>query len=133
MKKIMILFMIIIIGFFSIFSGCIQSGTGTLKLQITDDPSLLNITRADVTISSVRVHKADFGSDDNDSNSNESDAGWFIIANGSQTYDLIQLITKRGLKIYIQEITPFREEKYKQMTEKSLIEVFREEFGLYED
>lgn len=47
--------------------------------------------------------------------------------------DFIQLVANRGLKIYIQEITPFREEKYKQITEKSPVEVYREEFGLYED
>ncbi|MHA1192534.1 MAG: radical SAM protein [Promethearchaeota archaeon] len=47
--------------------------------------------------------------------------------------DIIQLVNKRGLKFYIQEITPFREEKYKQITEKSPINVFREEFGLNED
>lgn len=47
--------------------------------------------------------------------------------------DIIQLVNKRGLKFYIQEITPFREEKYKQITEKTPIDVFREEFGLNED
>ncbi|MEJ2279034.1 MAG: DUF4382 domain-containing protein [Candidatus Lokiarchaeota archaeon] len=65
----------------SIFSGCIQSGSGTLLLKITDAPSDLNISRALVNISIVQVHRADFGSDDNDSEDNESDAGWFTIVN----------------------------------------------------
>ncbi|MHA1105682.1 MAG: 4Fe-4S cluster-binding domain-containing protein [Promethearchaeota archaeon] len=47
--------------------------------------------------------------------------------------DIIQLVNNRGLEFYIQEITPFREEKYKQITEKSPINVFREEFKLNED
>ncbi len=92
MKKFIIIAMIFFVGLSSIFTGCIQSGTGTIKLQITDDPSLLNISRANVTISSIMVHKADFGSDDNDSDSNESDASWITIVNESLTYDLIKLI-----------------------------------------
>ena len=92
MKKLVIISIITILAASSFFTGCIQTGSGTLKLQITDDPSILNITNAFVTISSVMVHKADFGSDDNDSDSNESDAGWHTIAENNQTYDLITLI-----------------------------------------
>jgi hypothetical protein len=92
MKKAIILLIIILTGISSIFSGCIQSGSGVLVLQITDVPSDLNITKALVNISTVQVHRADFGSDDNDSEDNESDAGWFTIVNESQTFDLIQLI-----------------------------------------
>jgi len=47
--------------------------------------------------------------------------------------EIIQLVNSKGLKCYIQEITPFREEKYKQVTEKTPINVFREELGLNED
>jgi len=47
--------------------------------------------------------------------------------------DLIQLINKSGLKFYILETTPFREQKYRQITEKSPIDSFREEIGLNED
>ncbi len=47
--------------------------------------------------------------------------------------EIIQLVNSKGLKCYIQEITPFREEKYKQITEKTPINVFREELGLNED
>ena len=92
MKKFVIISMISILAVSSLFTGCIQTGSGTLKLQITDDPSKLNISSAFVTISSVMVHKADFGSDDNDSDSNESDAGWYTIAEDNQTYDLITLV-----------------------------------------
>jgi hypothetical protein len=87
MKKAIIFLVFSIMVFSSIFSGCIQSGSGLLVLQITDAPSDLNITIALVNISIVQVHRADFGVDDN-----ESDAGWFTIVNESQTFDLIQLI-----------------------------------------
>jgi len=53
--------------------------------------------------------------------------------NAALNDNLIQLIEKRGLKFSILEITPFREEKYKQITEKSPIGVFQEEFRLNED
>lgn len=43
--------------------------------------------------------------------------------------DLIQLINKSGLKLYILEITPFRENIYKQITEKSPIDAFQDGFG----
>jgi hypothetical protein len=76
----------------SLFSGCIQYGSGTLLLQITYAPSDLNISKALVSISSVMVHKANLGSDNNDLENNESDAGWFTIVNESKTFDLIQLI-----------------------------------------
>jgi hypothetical protein len=92
MKKGITLLIIILTGMSTIFSGCIQSGSGVLVLQITDAPSDLNISKALVNISNVQVHRADFGSDDNDSENNESDAGWFTIVNESQTFDLIQLI-----------------------------------------
>ena len=60
-------------------------------------------------------------------------AGLKLPVNTVLNDDIIQLVNKRGLKFYIQEIIPFREEKYKQITEKSPIDVFREEFGLNED
>jgi hypothetical protein len=92
MKKAIIISIMVILGISSMFSGCIQSGSGTLLLQITDAPSDLNISKALVNITIVQVHLADFGSDDNDSDDNESDAGWFTIVNETQTFDLIQLI-----------------------------------------
>ena len=87
MKKVIILLIILTLGVSSIFTGCIQSGSGTFVLQITDVPSDLNISKALVNISTVQVHRADFGTEDN-----ESDAGWFTIVNESRTFDLIQLI-----------------------------------------
>jgi len=92
MKKVIILLIILTLGVSSIFTGCIQSGSGTFVLQITDVPSDLNISKALVNISTVQVHRADFGTGDNDSEDNESDAGWFTIVNESRTFDLIQLI-----------------------------------------
>jgi pyruvate formate-lyase activating enzyme-like uncharacterized protein len=43
------------------------------------------------------------------------------------------LINKFNLKGYIVEITPFREDEYRQITEKTPIELFKEEMGLNEN
>ncbi len=68
-----------------IFSGCLQSGTGTLVFKITDAPSSLNITHANITISQVQVHLSTGGG-------NNSTAGWYTVVNESKTFDLIALV-----------------------------------------
>jgi len=68
----------------SAFSGCIRSGTGQLILNITDAPGDLNITRVNVTISKVMVHRS--------AAVNNTTAGWEMVVNDSQTFDLISLI-----------------------------------------
>jgi len=65
-------------------SGCLQGGKGTLVLQITVAPSLLNLTHVNVTISQVEVHMSAGGG-------NNTTAGWYIVVNESKTYDLINL------------------------------------------
>ncbi|MBN1280021.1 MAG: DUF4382 domain-containing protein [Candidatus Thermoplasmatota archaeon] len=65
-------------------SGCLQSGTGTLVLKITDAPSDLNITHANVTISQVQVHMSAGAG-------NNTTAGWYTVVNESQTFDLIAI------------------------------------------
>jgi len=44
-----------------------------------------------------------------------------------------KLLEKLPLKTYILETTPFKEDKYRQITEKIPIEVFKKEIGIYED
>jgi hypothetical protein len=66
----------------TVFSGCLQTGTGQLVLKITDDPGL-NITKAVVNISQVMVHRS--------AAVNNTTAGWEMIVNKSQTFDLISL------------------------------------------
>jgi hypothetical protein len=72
--------LVLVIG----MSGCVtyfpSTGTGELVLEITDQPSL-NIEKADVTISNVKVHMAEAG--------NES--GWFTVVEEPQTFDLIAI------------------------------------------
>ena len=46
---------------------------------------------------------------------------------------LIDLLIKNNLKGFIIEITPFREEEYQQITEKTPIKLFKEEMGLNEN
>ena len=84
MKKVLILFTISSIIVSGLISGCIKEGEGTLILQITDDPSDLNITEALVTMSQVRVHFA--GIDENNTTGE-----WIPVVNDSQTFDLILL------------------------------------------
>ena len=69
---------------FSAFSGCIRSGTGQLVLNITDAPGDLNITKIVVSISKVMVHRS--------AAVNNTTAGWEMIVNDSQTFDLISLL-----------------------------------------
>jgi hypothetical protein len=79
------LLMITIIGSLigaTVLSGCLQTGTGQLVLNITDDPGL-NITKAVVNISQVMVHRS--------AAVNNTTAGWEMIVNESQTFDLISL------------------------------------------
>jgi len=52
---------ICIVALSSLFSGCVEEGTGTLILKITDAPSDLDISKALVNISSVMVHNSIVG------------------------------------------------------------------------
>ena len=85
MKKIFVLVAVVILGMTSMFSGCLQKGTGVLTIKLTDAPSDLNISEALITMSMLEVHYA--GVND----TNESFGEWITIANESQTFDLIQL------------------------------------------
>jgi len=82
-KKLLILTILGILIGFSAFSGCVRSETGQLVLKIADDPAL-NITKADVTISQVMVHRS--------AAVNNTTAGWEMVVNESQTFDLISLL-----------------------------------------
>ena len=82
MKKVFILLVLSVMVLSSIFSGCIQSGSGLLVLQITDAPGDLNITEALITISGIEVHLAAGGN-------NTTTAEWKMVVEESQTFDLI--------------------------------------------
>ncbi len=84
MKKALVLVLALCIGVSGLLSGCVQEGTGTLVLQITDAPGDLNITEALVTMSQVRVHYA--GIDENG-----TIGEWVTVVNDTQTFDLIAL------------------------------------------
>jgi hypothetical protein len=84
MKKAFGLLAILIVVTTGMLSGCIQQGSGTLVLQITDAPGDLNITEALVTMSQVRVHYA--GIDENGTLGE-----WINVVNETQTFDLIAL------------------------------------------
>jgi hypothetical protein len=89
MKKIMIIILALLFVGTTFFSGCVQTETGTLVLQITDKPGDLNISKALVTISSIEVHKATAG--------NNSTAAWITVIQDAQSFDLIQLRNTKEL------------------------------------
>ena len=74
MKKIFFLGICAALIAATVFSGCLQQGTGELVLQITDAPSDLNITHANITISQVQVHMSAGGG-------NNTTAGWYTVVN----------------------------------------------------
>lgn len=74
-KRLLLIFVLILL--LTILSGCIQEGTGTLLLQITDAPSDLNITKALINISHIEVHLIM--------------VGWCTIVEEPQTFDLIAI------------------------------------------
>ena len=84
MRKILMLSVVFTVVAVTVFSGCLQSGKGTLIIQITDAPSLLNLSHVNVTISQEQVHMSAGGG-------NNTTAGWFTIVNESKTFDLINL------------------------------------------
>jgi hypothetical protein len=86
------LLMVVIIGTIisaTIFSGCLHAGTGMLVLKITDDPGL-NITKAVINISQVKVHLSAGVGNESENETNVT-AGWIMVVNQSQTFDLIAL------------------------------------------
>jgi hypothetical protein len=84
MKKILMGGVAVALITVAMFSGCLQNGKGTLELRITDAPSDLNITHANLTISEVQVHRSAGGG-------NNTTAGWYTVVNESKTFDLIAL------------------------------------------
>jgi hypothetical protein len=83
MKKLITILLGILLISLTFLGGCIQTGQGSLVLQLTDAPDY-DITEAIVNLSSIEVHFTIPG--------NNSSAGWYTVAEGPLTYDLIQLI-----------------------------------------
>jgi len=85
LEKIRIIFLILTLICASILCGCIEDDNGdqddikdgsdiiqgTLRLQITDKPPEIDIISANVTISMVKVHKAEAGDDEEDEEDDE--------------------------------------------------------------
>jgi len=87
MKKLLIIGVLICLVASSFLSGCIQTeAEGTLRLQITDKPGDLDILHANVTISSVMVHKSGAGDDDEEEYENEDEEDDGFIADGNGPY-----------------------------------------------
>ena len=105
---------IIILAIF--MSGCVEQqneqqdnvdtkvGDGTLQLKITDKPGDLNIIHANVTISTIQVHKADADNDEEEDenddeeieNIDEYDDGFITVADGPYFGDIGEDITFEG-------------------------------------
>jgi hypothetical protein len=78
------IYVILAIFLLMLLTGC--GSQGTLVLQITDQPTPLQLETVDVTLSEVQVH---FVGEDNSTNTT---TGWHTIVEGPVTYDLMQLI-----------------------------------------
>ncbi len=89
-KKLVIIGIIGILIGSVVMSGCLQAGTGRLVLKIKDAPGDLNITKAEITISEVRVHLSAAAGNESGNETNVT-AGWYTVVNQTQTYDLIAL------------------------------------------
>ena len=64
-----------------------ETGTGLVEIFISDDPPVLNIEKALITISGVRVHRAT----EEEASDEETEAGWLPVVETAQTFDLIEL------------------------------------------
>jgi hypothetical protein len=88
---VIIVIAVVIAGYFFLKS----SNTGILKLQITDAPASLNISKALVTVSNVEVHLAPGSVNEsnvgNESNQDNASTGWFTVVEGPVTYDLVAI------------------------------------------
>ena len=84
-----------------LLAGCVQEetqdetelGIGTLRLQITDKPGDLNILYANVTISTIQVHKSNATDEDDQeeepyANNDEYDDGFIADADGPYTGEI---------------------------------------------
>ena len=101
MKKIVILGVIFCLALTTFFSGCVETSVGTLRLQITDKPGDLDILHANVTISSVMVHKSNAGNgnedeDDEYENIDDYDDGFIADGNGPFTTEILDDIDFNG-------------------------------------
>ncbi|MCJ7572092.1 MAG: DUF4382 domain-containing protein [Candidatus Thermoplasmatota archaeon] len=117
MKKILILVILVALIGAIAFSGCLQTGTGLLVLKISDKPGDLNITRANLTISQIRVHLG--ASDVNDSNV----TGWYTVVNKSQIFDLMTLQNNVTEELGIVNLSPGLYTQIRLYIEKAVLTI----------
>jgi Domain of unknown function (DUF4382) len=102
MKGILIGVIIVLVVIAGAVYFMTRGGTGSLILQITDAPSDLNISKAQVTISQVQVHA---------SGDNTTEAGWITVVDQPQTFDFIAI---KGVKSFLGS-TNLSDGKYTQI------------------
>jgi len=84
----------LVIGSFLFFISCDIAGQGTLTINLTDAPG--DYEEVYITFTEVSVHKAEAeGIDDdnatNGAGDNETEAGWIIVSDEEQGFDLLTL------------------------------------------
>ena len=122
--KTKLLIAILIIGTVGL-SGCVQSETGTLVMQMTDAPADLNIEKALVTISNVEVHLAGANEDMNATN----ETGWFAIVKEEKTFDLIKIKDVKEL-IGTSELKAGKYTQIRLNVDKALVSIDGTEYDL---
>ena len=70
--------------------GCTPQGTGTLQLNLTDQPPDEEYAEVFITFSQISVHRGEEQDYENDEN-NVNGGGWIVISEEEQGYDLLTL------------------------------------------
>ena len=70
--------------------GCTPQGTGTLQLNLTDQPADEEYEEVFITFSQISVHRGEEQDYENDENNVNGD-GWIVISKEEQGYDLLTL------------------------------------------
>ena len=88
-KTFLVVSLIVLIATLFFVNGCNQTGgaVGSLKMQVTDKPDELNITKALVSVSNIDVHKAL----ENESENATTEESWFTVINETNTFDLVAI------------------------------------------
>lgn len=90
MKSKLSLVFVLLCGVLYFSLGCTPQGTGTLQLNLTDQPADEEYEEVFITFSQISVHRGeeqDYGNDEN----NVNGGGWIIISEEEQGYDLLKL------------------------------------------
>lgn len=118
MRRKYLVVLIVVIAVVAIAWYMTSVVTGTLVMQITDAPSDFNISKAEVTISSVEVHKSGVGGQENST----IGAGWHMVVEETMVFDLIAIKDVREF-LGEAELTPGKYTQIRLSLDKALVTI----------